>query len=116
MNLDSVESQFPAWQKADREWARRAARGTGVSGGPEGTRTAYFYNGAFRPYGSTWGAPFPPTEKCRVAPSPTPTPSPTPVPSIPLPTATPIIETPRPTKEPKPTPPLPTEPLPTTAP
>jgi peptidoglycan glycosyltransferase len=115
MNLDRVEAQFPAWQKADRDWAKRAARGSGVSGGPEGTRTAYFYNGQFHPYGSSWGVPFPPTEKCRIAPSPTPTATPTEAPTLPpLPTPTELpIETPRPTKEPKPTPPLPTEPIPT---
>jgi membrane peptidoglycan carboxypeptidase len=84
LNISEVEAQFPAWQKADREWARRAERGPGVSGGPEGTRTAYFYNGGYRPYGSSWGAPFPPTEKCTIQPAtPKPTPSPTPTPTPP---------------------------------
>ena len=30
-------------------------------GDPKGTRTAYFYNGSFAPFGRTWGAPFAPT-------------------------------------------------------
>jgi membrane peptidoglycan carboxypeptidase len=112
LNLDDVEAQFPAWQKANRAWARRAARGPGVSGGPERTRTSYFYNGTFRPYGSSWGVPFPPTEDCRIAPSPTPTPTPTPQPT-PRPLPSLPIDTPKPTKEPRPTPPpLPSEPLP----
>ena len=33
-------------------------------GGPKGTRTSYFYNGAFTPFGRTWGAPFMPTATC----------------------------------------------------
>ena len=52
----NVESGFGSWITADRDWLRRAGRGAGVVGGPERTRTAYFYNGAFRPYGSSWGA------------------------------------------------------------
>jgi len=61
-------------------WAARAARGVGVLGGPGPikTRTAYFYNGAFRPFGSTWGAPFAPTKTCSTSP---PSPSPSEVPS-----------------------------------
>ena len=52
----NVESGFGSWITADRDWLRRAGRGAGVVGGPERTRTAYFYNGAFRPYGNSWGA------------------------------------------------------------
>ena len=59
-DLTEVESNFPAWQKANRQWAARAAKGTGVRGGPEGTRTSYFYNGSFAPFGRSWGAPFAP--------------------------------------------------------
>ena len=51
-DLNEVESNFPAWQRADRGWAARAAKGPGVRGGPEGTRTAYFYGIGFRPFGS----------------------------------------------------------------
>ncbi len=36
---------FDGWMKADRDWLRRAERGPGVVGGPDRTRTAYFYNG-----------------------------------------------------------------------
>jgi hypothetical protein len=63
-NLSEVDSNFPNWQKADLAWGARAARGSGVRGGPKGTRTAYFYNGAFAPFGRTWGAPFMPRTKC----------------------------------------------------
>jgi membrane peptidoglycan carboxypeptidase len=73
-NINEVESNFPSWQRANRNWAARAARGAGVRGGPEGTRTTYFYNGAFRPFGSSWGAPFAPSKKCPLAPKPTPPP------------------------------------------
>ena len=51
-----------------------AAPGCWAVPGPIKTRTAYFYNGAFRPYGSTWGAPFPPTKTCSTVP-PSPSPS-----------------------------------------
>ncbi len=71
-DLREVESNFPAWQKANRQWAARAAKGPGVRGGPEGTRTAYFYDGRFRPYGASWGAPFAPRSKCPLAPPPEP--------------------------------------------
>jgi len=73
-DLREVESNFPNWQKANRGWAARAARGAGVRGGPEATRTAYFYAGDFRPFGSSWGAPFAPRQKCPLAPPPTPPP------------------------------------------
>jgi penicillin-binding protein 1A len=69
-NLSEVESNFPNWQKANANWGARAARGSGVGGGPKGTRTAYFYNGAFAPFGRTWGARFAPTKECPLAPKP----------------------------------------------
>jgi hypothetical protein len=68
VNLNEVESNFPSWNKADRLWATRAAKGPGTRGGPEGTRTSYFYDGAFTPFGKTWGAPFAPTGHCPLAP------------------------------------------------
>ena len=74
-DLTEVESNFPNWQKANRLWAARAAKGTGVRGGPEGTRTTYFYNGAFAPFGRSWGAPFAPRERCPLAPEPEPEPT-----------------------------------------
>jgi penicillin-binding protein 1A len=73
-DLSEVESKFPAWQKANRAWAARAAKGPGVRGGPEGTRTSYFYSNSFAPYGRSWGAPFAPRSKCPLAPPPTPPP------------------------------------------
>ena len=71
-DISEVDSNFPSWQRADRNWASRAARGSGVRGTSKGTRTAYFYNGQFRPFGSSWGAPFAPSKKCPIAPPPTP--------------------------------------------
>ena len=71
-DLREVESNYPAWQKANRNWAARAARGPGRRGGPENTATSYFYNGAFRPFGASWGAPFAPRTKCPLAPPPEP--------------------------------------------
>ena len=59
-DLTEVESNFPAWQKANRLWGARAAKGPGTRGGPEGTRTSYFYDGSFAPFGKSWGAPFAP--------------------------------------------------------
>jgi hypothetical protein len=84
-DLSEVESNFPAWQKANRGWAARAAKGPGRRGGPEGTRTAYFYNSQFHPYGNSWGAPFAPREKCPLAPDPTPPPC------LPGPSGEPIV-------------------------
>jgi membrane peptidoglycan carboxypeptidase len=75
-NLAEVESNFPNWQKANRGWAARAAKGPGRRGGPEGTRTSYFYNNSFAPYGRSWGAPFAPSAKCPLAPKETPPPIP----------------------------------------
>ncbi len=70
-DVSEIDAAFPNWHKADRNWAARAARGPGVRGTRKGTRTAYFYNGAFAPFGRTWGAPFAPTKKCPLAPPPT---------------------------------------------
>jgi membrane peptidoglycan carboxypeptidase len=108
----NVESQYPTWQRYNRGWQARAAKGAYVRGGPKGTRTVYFYNGAFRPFGASWGGAFAPTEKCQPLPPPTPTCDgffipcgpgasgpPTPKPSFGVPTPRP-----RPTPKPKPTP------------
>ena len=48
-NMAEVEAGHDAWQKADRNWANRAAKGVGVRGGSKGTRTAYFYGSGFYP-------------------------------------------------------------------
>jgi membrane peptidoglycan carboxypeptidase len=74
-NINEVESNFPSWQRANRNWAARAAQGAGRRGGPEGTRTSYFYNNSFAPFGKTWGAPFAPSKKCPIAPKETPKPT-----------------------------------------
>ena len=50
-----VESPHDDWMRYNNGWLKRAERGAGVRGGPENTRTAYFYNGAFNPYGRSWG-------------------------------------------------------------
>ena len=113
-NLSDVESNFPAWQRANAGWAARAARGSGVRGGPKGTRTAYFYNGAFTPFGRSWGAPFMPSALCPKYTPPVvcdpffnPDPFATPPACIPRPTDKPDrsprpFNTPRPTRTPKP--------------
>ncbi len=73
-DLSAVEANFENWQQANAAWGARAARGAGVSGGPEKTRTSYFYNNSFAPFGRTWGAPFAPTELCPVVLPPAPPP------------------------------------------
>jgi penicillin-binding protein 1A len=107
-DLREVESNYPAWQKANRNWAARAARGPGRRGGPENTATAYFYNNQFHPYGRSWGAPFAPRTKCPLAPPPEP-PTCDPLASAPpsVPCVTPAPTNPgggvtRPKKTPKP--------------
>jgi peptidoglycan glycosyltransferase len=131
LRLDHVEGSFRQWQPFNADWIARAKRGTGVRGGPDDTRTAYFYNNGFNPYGKSWGAPFPPTERCTIGPSPSPSPSPTPEGQTPTPepteqpTTTPTPPptqrpTPAPTKKPTPTPkppktPAPPQPSPTQA-
>ena len=65
-DLSDVEARFENWQKANAAWGARAARGAGVRGGPESTRTSYFYNNSFAPFGRTWGAPFAPTALCPI--------------------------------------------------
>jgi len=67
-NMAEVEAGHPTWQKADRAWGNRAARGVGVRGGSKGTKTAYFYGSGFYPFGRSWGAKFAPTELCPLAP------------------------------------------------
>jgi membrane peptidoglycan carboxypeptidase len=75
LDLSRVESEFPAWGRYNRGWIARASRGSGVAGGPERTRTTYFYqSGGWTPFGGTWGAPFAPTEICEI-PEPTPLPT-----------------------------------------
>ncbi len=66
------EKDYPTWLAADRAWLVRAAKGPGVRGGPENTRTAYFYNGSFNPYGRSWG-PLLGTGPGCASPSPSPT-------------------------------------------
>ena len=70
IDLSTTEAGFPVWQKANKAWQARAAKGAGVSGGPKRTRTAYFYGGGFYPYGRSWGGQFAPTKKCPLAPPP----------------------------------------------
>jgi membrane peptidoglycan carboxypeptidase len=84
LDLANVEADYPQWRTYTDGWIARARRGPGVAGGPEKTRTTYFYeNGVWNPNGLTWGAPFPPTETCDLfVPSPEPSPSPSPSPSF----------------------------------
>ncbi|MFL5756312.1 MAG: transglycosylase domain-containing protein [Chloroflexota bacterium] len=129
------EKDHPAWLQADRQWIQRARRGSGVVGGPENTATAFFYNGLWQPYGTSWGpvvggsgsgcATSTPSSSCPGASasadataasgttgSACPTESPTPTPTATAsPTATPSA-TPQPTATPTATP----EPTPTPTP
>jgi peptidoglycan glycosyltransferase len=73
LDFSRVEENVPKWGKYTRGWVKRAARGPGRSGGPEGTRTAYFYGGKHFPYGRSWGGVFAPAELCTIPP-PTPEP------------------------------------------
>jgi membrane peptidoglycan carboxypeptidase len=50
------EAKYNNWMSADLDWIARAQRGPGTAGGVNKTRTAYFYNGAYHPYGNSWGA------------------------------------------------------------
>jgi membrane peptidoglycan carboxypeptidase len=50
------EGRFANWKSADLDWIARARRGPGTSGGVNRERTAYFYNSAFHPFGTSWGA------------------------------------------------------------
>jgi Membrane carboxypeptidase/penicillin-binding protein len=71
-DLSEVEASHENWQKANAAWGARAAHGAGVRGGPESTRTSYFYNNSFAPFGRTWGAPFAPTGMCPIVAPPVP--------------------------------------------
>ena len=105
LDFSHAEPLFPEWQPYTQEWAQRAARGVGVRGGPKRTRTMYFYNLSFAPFGRTWGGKFKPTEVCSSSPQPCEVGGPpTPVPSVIVPCITP---------EPTPTHGKPTDPVPT---
>jgi membrane peptidoglycan carboxypeptidase len=115
LDLSKVEDNRARWAKANDDWIKRARKGAGVAGGPENTKTTYFYASFYQPYGASWGAPFPPTQSCDQAPSPSPSPSESPSPSpSESPTDTPSApptDTPPPTIEPTPPPtPEPTPP------
>ncbi len=135
------ERKFENWLEADRDWISRAERGPGTRGGPDNTRTAYFYNNSFNPYGRTWGVILEgegcgspsPSPSCFIVPTPDPSgvvpsfamPSPTgdeavaqPCPT-PSPTESPSVEPsapptepPEPTPSPEPTPTPEPEPTP----
>jgi membrane peptidoglycan carboxypeptidase len=109
LDFSQVEPGFPTWQPFTEEWASRAAKGPGVAGGPERTRTTYFFDGFLLPFGKTWGGTFAPKDVCQPVsqcsgngngggpPGPLPTPCPTPAPSgNPGPTPTPRKGTPPP--------------------
>jgi peptidoglycan glycosyltransferase len=102
--IADVEADHEAWNDANRGWIRRARRGAGVKGGPEDTATSYFLDSSYRPYGRSWGAPFPPTATCNEMPSPEPSASAPPSlePTVP-PTEGPTDE-PEPTEQPTPKP------------
>jgi peptidoglycan glycosyltransferase len=114
--LSKAEQDRESWNEANKGWIARARRGINVAGGPDPdrpTRTMYFYQPSFWPYGASWGAPFPPAATCDKAPEASPSPSPE---ASAEPTAEPTAApsdapatpeasvTPKPAKTPKPTP------------
>jgi len=72
------EAEHSNWMAANRDWLRRAARGPGVRGGRDRTRTAYFYNGQYMPYGRSWGPLLGGGSGCETPPPPSCIPQPTP--------------------------------------
>jgi membrane peptidoglycan carboxypeptidase len=78
LDFSNVEPGHPSWVPFTRNWAARAARGTGVRGGPKHTPTDYFHFGSVYPFGATWGAPFPPSKTCPIGGPPPPSASPPP--------------------------------------
>jgi membrane peptidoglycan carboxypeptidase len=127
LDFSGVEPRFPQWQEFTQGWVERARIGSGVVGGPEKTKTAYFQNGGVYFYGKTWGGTFAPTGICApvlhtcapVEGSPPPSDKPGNGPPTPEPTPciTPAPPTPGPSESPSPSPsvvglPLPV-PLPT---
>ena len=84
------EGRFSNWLAADRDWLRRAEIGPGTAGGPDRSRTTYFYNNRFQPFGRSWGPLFGGEGCASPSPSPSCIPLPTPdengiVPSIEIP-------------------------------
>jgi membrane peptidoglycan carboxypeptidase len=104
------EAGHSSWVAANRDWMARASRGTGIAGGPRNSRTSYFYNGSFAPYGTSWGPLLGAAGCATPTPEPTPEESPTPEPTPeetpepePTETAEPTV-TPAPTPGPTPSP------------
>ena len=90
LDFSHVEPRFPQWQRYTQGWADRAAKGSGVRGGPKRTPTSYFLDGFLVPFGRTWGGRFAPTDVCTaVVPCEPGHGPPTPEPSIIVPCITP---------------------------
>ncbi len=83
LDVKKFDAGFATWQKADVNWASRAARGTGVRGPLKGTRTMYLYLRSFAPFGSTWGGSFAPKGTCAIPEPSPPSCDPTPGPGLP---------------------------------
>ncbi|HEX5239868.1 MAG TPA: penicillin-binding transpeptidase domain-containing protein, partial [Candidatus Limnocylindrales bacterium] len=64
LDFSHMEPAFPAWQQYTQGWAQRAAKGSGVRGGPKNDPTVYFFDGFLVPFGRTWGGSFAPTDVC----------------------------------------------------
>ncbi|MFL5775736.1 MAG: transglycosylase domain-containing protein [Chloroflexota bacterium] len=71
LNFSKAET-VDKWAYYDRGWQKRAARGAGVRGGPEGTRTAFLYGSGFYPFGRSWGGRFAPSKLCPIPAAPPP--------------------------------------------
>ena len=90
LSVAGYEGRFNDWLAADRDWLRRAAIGTGTAGGPDKSRTSYFYNRRFQPFGASWGSLLGGEGCASPSPSPSCIPQPTPdasgvIPSVEVP-------------------------------
>ena len=108
-NMAEVEAGHPTWQKADRNWGARAARGRRRPRRLRGARRRRTSTAAaFFPFGRSWGAKFAPTELCPLAPVVTPPPACDPLLLPPEATPCPPVQPdqgnpdPKPSKAPKP--------------
>jgi len=106
-NVSELDTGFPSWQKANQNWAARAAKGPGVRNPARGTKTSYFYGAGFYPFGRSWGAAFVPKQKCPLAPPPPVACDPLLLLATPCPPVEPLpsgggVPNPKPSKAPKP--------------
>jgi penicillin-binding protein 1C len=54
-NLAAITTERPAWRDDAEDWAARVAKGGSGVASSHGTRTSYFFDQRFQPYGQEWG-------------------------------------------------------------